>query len=38
MNVNKKDSTIFLINNLKIIKVFRDKDGEKEASVTDFIY
>jgi len=37
MNVNKEDNTAFLINNLEIIKVFKDKDKEKEASVIDFI-
>jgi len=37
MDVNKEDSTIFLINNLKIIEVFKDKNKEEEVSVTDFI-
>jgi len=37
MDVNKEDGTAFFINNLKIIEVFKDKDKEKEASVTDFI-
>jgi len=34
MDVNKKDSTIPFINNLEIIKVFKDKDKEEEISVT----
>jgi len=37
MDANKKDSTAPLINNLEIIKVFKDKDKEKEVSVMDFI-
>ena len=37
MDVNKKDSITLFINNLKIIEVFKDKDKEKEASVTDLI-
>jgi len=37
MDANKKNSTIFLINNLEIIKVFKDKDKEKEVSIIDFI-
>jgi len=37
MDVNKKGSTIHFINNLEIIKVFKDKDKEEEASVMDFI-
>jgi len=37
MNANKKGSTAPLINNLEIIEVFKDKDREEGASVTDFI-
>jgi len=36
-NANKKGSTAFFINNLEIIKVFKDKDKEEEVSVTDLI-
>ena len=37
MNANKEDNTALLINNLKIIKVFKDEDKEKKVSVIDFI-
>ena len=37
MDLNKKGSTVPLINSLEIIKVFKDEDKEKEASVMDFI-
>jgi len=37
MDANKEDSTAFFINNLEIIKIFKDKDKEEGASVTDFI-
>jgi len=37
MDANKKDGTVPFINNLEIIKVFKDKKKKKEASVTDFI-
>jgi len=37
MDVNKKDSTAPFINNLEIIKVFKDEDKEEEVSVIDFI-
>jgi len=37
MDANKEDSTIPFINNLEIIKIFKDKDKEEEAGVTDFI-
>jgi len=36
-DANKKGSTIPLINNLEITEVFKDKDEEEEAGVTDFI-
>jgi len=36
-NANKKGSTAPFINNLEIIKVFKDKNEKEEASVTDFI-
>jgi len=38
MNANKKGSTVSFIDDLEIIKVFKDEDKEKEASVIDFIY
>jgi len=37
MDANKEDNTVFLINNLEIIKVFKDKDKKEEVSVTDLI-
>ena len=37
MDVNKKDGIAFFINNLEIIKVFKDEDKKEEVSVTDFI-
>ena len=37
MNANKESSTASLINNLKIIKIFKDKDEEEGVSVTDLI-
>jgi len=37
MDINKKDGTILFINNLEIIKVFKDKDKKEEVSVTDLI-
>jgi len=37
MDVNKKGNIASFINNLKIIEVFKDKDKEKEVSVTDLI-
>jgi len=37
MDVNKEGSTVPFINNLKIIKIFKDKDKEEEVSVIDFI-
>jgi len=37
MDANKKDSTVLFINNLEIIKVFKDEDKEEEISVMDFI-
>jgi len=37
MNANKEDGTTPFINNLEIIKVFKDKDKKEEVSVTDFI-
>jgi len=36
-DVNKEGSTAFLIDNLEIIEVFKDKDKEEEASIMDFI-
>ena len=37
MDANKEDGTVPLINNLEIIKVFKDKDKEEEVSIMDFI-
>ena len=37
MNVNKEGGTASLINNLEIIKVFKDEDKEEGASITNFI-
>jgi len=37
MNENKEGSTAFFIDNLKIIKNFKDEDKEEEASITDLI-
>jgi len=36
-NANKEGSTTPFINNLEIIKVFKDEDKKEEASVIDFI-
>jgi len=36
-DANKKGNTAPLIDNLEIIKIFKDKDKEEEVSVTDFI-
>jgi len=36
-NANKEGSTAPLINNLEIIKVFKDEDEEKEVSIMDLI-
>jgi len=37
MDANKEDGTIPFINNLEIIKIFKDKDEEEEVSVIDLI-
>jgi len=37
MDANKKDGIAPFINNLEIIKVFRDKDKEEGVSIIDFI-
>jgi len=37
MNEDKEEGTVPLINNLKIVEIFKDKGKEEEASVTDFI-
>ena len=37
MDVNKEGSTIPFIDNLEIIKVFKDEDKEEEISIIDFI-
>jgi len=36
-DVNKKGSTIPIIDNLEIIEVFKDENKEEEASVMDLI-
>jgi len=36
-DANKEGSTAPLINNLEIIRVFKDKDKEEEVSVIDLI-
>jgi len=38
MNANKEGSTAPFINNLEIIKVFKDEDKKEEVNVTDLIY
>jgi len=38
MDANKEGSTISFINNLEIIKVFKDEDKKKGVSIIDFIY
>jgi len=37
MDGNKEDGIAPFINNLEIIRVFKDKDKEEGASVTDLI-
>jgi len=37
MDANKEDGITPFINNLEIIKVFKDEDKEKKASIIDFI-
>jgi len=37
MDANKKRNTAPFINNLKIIKVFKDENKEEEVSVIDLI-
>jgi len=37
MDLNKEGSIIPLINNLEIIKVFKDKDKEEEVSIINLI-
>jgi len=37
MDANKEGSIALFINNLEITKVFKDKNGEKEAGVINFI-
>jgi len=37
MDANKEGSIALFINNLKIIKVFKNKDKEKEINIIDFI-
>jgi len=36
-DANKESSTAPFINNLEIVKVFKDEDKEEGVSVTDFI-
>ena len=37
MDVNKEGSTVLLINNLEIIKVFKDEDKKEKVSIIDLI-
>jgi len=37
INANKEGGTTPFINNLEIIKVFKDEDKKEEVSVIDFI-
>jgi len=37
MDANKEGSTAPFINNLEIIKIFKNKDKKEEVSVIDFI-
>jgi len=37
MDANKEGSTALFINNLEIIKVFKDEDKKEEVSDIDFI-
>ena len=37
IGANKKWNTAPFIDNLEVIKIFRDKDKEEEASVTNLI-
>jgi len=37
MNKNKEKGIALFINNLEIIKVFKDENKKEEVSVTDFI-
>jgi len=37
MDANKESSTIPFINNLEIIKVFKDENKKEEVSIMDFI-
>jgi len=37
MDSNKEGGTVLLIDNLEIIKVFKDEDKEEEVSVIDLI-
>jgi len=37
ISTNKNGDIVFLINNLEIIEVFKDKDGKEGANIRDFI-
>jgi len=37
MNEDEEDSTTPLINNLKMVEIFKDEAKEEEVSVIDFI-
>jgi len=37
MDANKENSTASFINNLEIIKVFKDEDKKEGVSIMDFI-
>ena len=36
-DANKENSTVPLINNLEIIKIFKDEDKKEEVNIIDFI-
>jgi len=38
MDVNKEGGTVLFINNLEIIKIFKDEDEKEKASVINLIY
>jgi len=37
MDVNEENGTTLFIDNLEIIKIFKDKNKKEEVSVTDLI-
>jgi len=38
IDANKKGDIVPFIGNLKIIKIFKDKDREEGVNVIDFVY